>query len=253
MTAGFFRHTMHHRANKIKQQLAMMKAAETQQTKGGFLMGGGGGGGGKDCPVCRASQMQPVQWLVKLAWSQVFCIAVKYSHPVPCQLLHGPAGVKSFFPAFGASSQQPAGAPNSGAAAVGVPPASGVTPNKPAAQPAAAGGQQGANINDAASDGGSGDDGPGTSPAKEAAASASHIGSIGVQANPFGNNVLMGTRYSQVAALSICSAAGSPPLCRAAPHSMSARLNNVCRCPSTEQRIQCRGHDRSQHIPCRQL
>jgi phosphoribosylcarboxyaminoimidazole (NCAIR) mutase len=51
MTAGFFRHTMHHRANKIKQQLAMMKAAETQQTKGGFLMGGGGGGGRQDCPV----------------------------------------------------------------------------------------------------------------------------------------------------------------------------------------------------------
>jgi dynamin GTPase len=34
VTAGFFRHTMYHRSNKIKQQLAISAAAAEQQVVG---------------------------------------------------------------------------------------------------------------------------------------------------------------------------------------------------------------------------
>lgn len=44
VTAGFFRHTMHHRANKIRQQLAYQQQAAQV----------GGVGGGLGCALQRA-------------------------------------------------------------------------------------------------------------------------------------------------------------------------------------------------------
>lgn len=44
VTAGFFRHTMYHRSNKIKQQLALAAAQQQQQQVGGWVGGRAGEG-----------------------------------------------------------------------------------------------------------------------------------------------------------------------------------------------------------------
>ncbi len=50
MTAGFFRHTMYHRANKIKQQLQMAQASQQANVQ----PGGGAAAGGSGKPAGRS-------------------------------------------------------------------------------------------------------------------------------------------------------------------------------------------------------